>query len=180
MGNYKNVGNYKPTGTWEQIADYEATSAEGTKTLSFTAVDYNDHSMIVLVLDASVTLSLSVLMRINAIANANYYQDANYVADGTATVDDISAATQFTIANSAVFGAVDECGSTIVIIKLNKGGANQYPTISIEAQSGFDDHRYVGGGNLKEDVASISSLVVYTNTSTWKIGARMTVYKVAR
>jgi len=54
---------------WEVLGDYEAASQEGTHTFSFTAVDFDDDSEIVVVMDLTADASLAISMEINGLTS---------------------------------------------------------------------------------------------------------------
>jgi len=168
-------------GSWSQIADYEATVAEGSHTLSFTAVDFDDDSMIVLVIDGSATAALGIRMTINNLSAANTYK-----ADGRVIGAGVESITQFsgTFFNLAEAGggdvSADATFNSITRITLNKSGTNDFAQIDYSMYTDVEEEAVVVGGVLKSAISSISSLEIVTSTSTWKIGTRFTVYKVSR
>lgn len=168
-------------GLWEAIADYEASSAEASHTFSFTAVDFDDDSMLVLVLDGSITLGTFALqMTINAVGGGNYHGGGRRIQGGTETLISFGSTDFFPIANTALFNAVNENFFGIIQIGLHKSGNQDRPLIISEIVGGSqtgDDKIF---GNVSTANSDIDEIVISTPATTWQIGTRMTLYKVAR
>ena len=68
---------------WSALADYEATSAESSHTFSFTAVDFDDDSYLVLELDGGVTLGTVALdLTIENNQTASYHGSGRRLKQG--------------------------------------------------------------------------------------------------
>ncbi len=180
MGNYKDdMGNYKGGGTSLRtvLGDYEATGAEATKQISFAAVDFDDDAYIEIVFDLIATAQLGLLLQVNGNTTSNYQTDGRYILNGAETLVDINSGSSATVINSACSLADRDLIGTIKIF-LAKGGANDYPKMLVEAGS-IVSHTSTALA-LLVNLTNISSITLLTTTSTWKIGGRITVYKVAR
>jgi len=166
-------------GLWEPIDDYEASSAEATKTFSFTGVTMDDHSKIVVVYDGSTSASMTLNFRINQITSSSYHTDGTSTIGGTTTSLDLGASTsgqlwgtgQLTAANNLFQGTID------VYLTKGSGGSGDLP---------FSSHNGVGNGTqrnvsirLISDQTSITDVTIF-GSQNWNIGTRITVYKVKR
>ncbi len=161
---------------WTALADYEASVAEGTTTLSFTAVDFDDDSKLVLVIDIGTTLTLNLLMQVNSVTASGYFTDGSRISAGSQTIIDVNASSSWQIGTSTMLdGTQSAC--IFVEVGLTKAGNTRAKIVT----HGYGGDKFESvGGESDAAIASISQLVVFTSTSTWKIGTRMTVYKVAR
>jgi len=168
-------------GLWEAIADYEATSAEASHTFTFTGVDFDDDSMLVLVLDGSITLGTFALqMTINGVGGGNYHGGGRRIQGGVETLLTFYSTDFFPIADTALFNSVNENFFGIIQIGLHKSGSQDRPLIISEVVGGSqtgDDKIF---GNVSDPTGDIDEIVISTPATTWQIGTRMTLYKVAR
>ena len=164
---------------WTVLGDYEASIAEGTISFTFTAVDFDDDAYLLLVIDLAPTASFNLLVSVNNVKTANYSSDGRRITGGVETLLDINTAAGWQVASSTL---VDDSGANIfgiVEIGLTKGAANDQPMFNCRFQS-VGAKNEVLGGMRNTDATSISRVDIDTSTSTWRIGTRMTLYKVAR
>ena len=166
---------------WSALADYEATSAESSHTFSFTAVDFDDDSYLVLELDGGVTLGTVALdLTIENNTTASYHGSGRRLKQGAETIFDIASASAFPIGSANLFNAVNEGFFGIVQIGLHKAGSQDRPQIMSNVSCGAQRASEFIFGNLASSTSSISRIDVSTASSSWQIGTRMTLYKVAR
>ena len=166
-----------PSSLWSVLADYEATGNDATETLSFAAVDFDDDSLIIVVIDGDTNAALELQMRPNNLVGGSYYTDGHRLDAGVETLLDVNGQTSWPIVTATTLNAALEFHA-IITIQLNKAGADRIWIVSECSvyQNGFERNigHYIGGPT------SLSSIVIKTSTSTWALGTRITVYKVAR
>lgn len=165
------------TGLWTVLGDYEAAIAEASHVFSFAAVDFDDDSLLMLVFDGSLTASASILMRINADATANYFIDGYRISSSVQTLIDINTSTSMELVNSTLT-AGDQTIKGVVTIQLSNGALIDRPVINSHFHPLTQEQ--VIGAILNIDSASITDVEVLLSGSTWQIGTRMTLYKLAR
>ncbi len=161
--------------TWELIETHEALIPESTFTFSFPAIDFDDDSELVLVIDIGSTVALNLQLAINGISTLLYFTDGRRIKGGVETLIDLNQ-TSFQISSSSILFAT---AFITVQIGLSKAGTNDRPMIFTTA-SGGNAGNEVTNGALASVTASISSLEVKTTTSTWRTGTRMSLYRVRR
>ena len=170
-----------PSGLWTVLGDYEATVAEGSHTFSFSAVDFDDDSELMLIIDLDPTAAFNLLLRVNGNSTSNYFVDGSRISVNAETLIDLNTQSSFQLASNSVFSLANREGFVIAHIGLTKAGTTtDVPIIQSFAQGGPATAHESAGGMLNVNTTSISSIVVLTSTSTWKIGSRMTLYKLAR
>lgn len=165
---------------WSVLGDYEAAIAEATHTFTFTAVDFDDDSELVLVIDGSATAAFSLLARINADSTNNYLVDGFRVASGVETLIDLNAQTSMDILNSALIAGANFTFWGTAKFGLMKGATSDFPICYSHMMGAFQAGLESKASRLGVDDTSITDITILTSTSTWKIGTRMTLYKVAR
>jgi len=163
---------------WEALGDYEAATAENSHTFSFTAVDFDDDSMLVLVIDVVATASFILGMRLNTDATANYYNDGRQIIGGTETLLDINAQNEWEIADANLITVGNENTFAIIQLALHKGGTLDRGTMHAMVSTGSGQR--VVDGFFDVNTSSLTDVEVLTSTSTWKTGSRITLYKVPR
>ena len=167
-------------GLWTVLGDYEATSAEGSHNFNFTAVDFDDDSKLVLVIDIGATLILNLQIRINTNSTANYYSDGRRIAGGSETLLDLNAQNEGQLVSSTLLGGANEAVIVFVEIGLSKAGSEDRVGISSKAVGTSIQGNEVMSTTLVGALSSLTDVEVRTSTSTWQIGTRMTLYKVAK
>ncbi len=174
--------NYKfrlaGSGLLTAIESYEASSAEATHTFTFTAIDFDDVSHLLLVIDGSTTAAQQLLLVFNADTSSLYYTDGTSTTGGAETLLDINAAASGEIFSASELYAANQYYLAYIIIGINKGATLDAPTAIINGSVYGRARQSIT--RLHADHADISSIEIKTSTSTWKIGTRMTLYKVAR
>jgi len=165
---------------WTVLGDYEAIIAEASHNFNFTAVDFDDDSELLLVFDGFSTASFILNLEINGIVTG-YFIDGRRISVGTETIIDINNAVGFQIASASVFSSAESSAGIVVHITLSKGTAlGKRPTVVSLCNGGTVTINEVEGGTLNSQVASITDINIKTSTSTWGIGTRITLYKLAR
>ncbi len=165
---------------WTVLGDYEAATAEASHNFNFSAVDFDNDSELVLVIDLGVTLALILQLRINADTSANYFTDGRIINGGVETLVDLGGIAAYQILSTTSLGAVNASGFAEVHIGLPKAGTQDRPLFYSFGGSGSGPVNESYAGSLNKTVSSITDVEVRTSTSTWQIGTRMTLYKVAR
>jgi len=163
---------------WSVLGTYEAASAEASHLFSFTAVDFDDDSELVLVYDCSATLQLALQCRVNAIAGVAYYQDGRRITGGAETLLDISGVSEWELLSTTALTGVNVPGAGVAHILLPKGGTLDRVKIINHSIASVVNEQLSGA--MITATTSLTSVEVLTSTSTWEIGARFTLYKVAR
>lgn len=165
---------------WTVIEDYEATIAESSHTFTINPViDFDDDSMLVLVIDGAPTAALAMECRANGISTANYMFDGSRFAAGAETIIGVDNQTEWDIASTTQVGGADF--QIIVIFQIAKAGASSLDRCNFKSDAyrvGFYEH--VGGGLNVGSQTDFDEILVQTSTSTWAIGTRMTLYRVRR
>jgi len=161
---------------WEVIETHEALVEEISFTFSFPAIDFNDVSMLVVTMDANPTGFAIPQLRINNNSSSNYFIDGRDIVSGSLVVIDKN------IQNEIQLGRNNNNSySGIVKIFLEKAstGTNFPMTISEFGNVGVPTNsQYVG--RLNVDTPNITDIEIRQNTPSWKIGTRITLYKVLR
>ena len=161
------------------IETHEAAIAESTFTFSFSAINFDDDSELLLVIDASVTLLLELFLRINAVSTG-YYSDGRRITGGTETLIDNNNTAGYQIASSTLFAAVNDTGHAEIRIGLTKGGTFDRVIFDGSIASGSLAMGEKKSGMVTGAISSLTDVVVLTTTSTWQVGTRMTLYRVRR
>jgi len=158
------------------LGTYEATSAESSHTFSFTAVDFEDDSLLILEFDGNAQDIQTINIRLNEDSNGVYNSDGTIIASGGQTIFDTNSQT-----SGSLMGVVMADGgramSVIAYISLSIPSSDKYPMILSRGQTneGVQTSRVLMGVNT----ANITDVEVLSS-GTWEIGARATLYKLAR
>lgn len=163
-------------GIWSVLGDYEAAIAEASHEFDITDVDFDDDSTVVVVIDGTNTASLNLLLRVNQNATNSYFLDGSRITGGAQTILDNNGVSAFTIIELT---AADRKINAIVWIGATKGGTTDRIQFMCSAIDQVPRITY-SGGILNVDLETLTHIEILTSTSTWKIGTRITVYKVAR
>ena len=161
---------------WTVLANYVAVSAESSHVFNFTAVDFDDDSMLVLVIDGTAAGILFLLIRINEDATASYDTNGRGIA-GAEVIVDLNGQTSGHLIEFGTAGSDTKFVGTVYIM-LQKGGVGDAPQIISNFHAGTSNNQL----NILYDIvtSSITHVEILTSASTWKIGTRMTLYKVKR
>lgn len=159
-----------------KLGDYEAAIAEGSHVFNFSAVDFDDDSELILEVDGAATLAFNLLMRINGVSSINYFTDGRQIIGGVNTPIDLNDKNEMELMSSIILVA-DTTFAGKASIKLSKAATSNRP--SVDSVFGGNGQQ-VANSTLTVNQANISTVQVFTSTSTWKIGTRMTLYKKAR
>lgn len=159
---------------WTVIETYEAALAEADHTFTFTGIDFDDDSKLVLNYDITGTLAFTLQLKINALV-VGYFFDGSSFSGGTETQLHSNAGTDWPI--GSVVGVNEETDG-VAQIQLSKGGSLDRPTMVCH-EAHTDGSRAFGGG-INAAVTSITDIVLETSTSTWQAGSRATLYRVRR
>jgi len=167
-------------GVLSVIETYEASIAEGSHTFTFAGIDFDDDSELLLVYDLSATAAFSLLMRINGITALSYFVDGRRITGGAETLIDLNSLGSGQLQSSTIINGANSGATGRVKIGLIKAGTNDKPTWSAEGSGSALAGGEVYSGLLFVNMASITSIRIFTSTSTWQIGTRMTLYRLAR
>jgi len=167
-------------GTWSVLdTTYEASIAESTHTFTFAAIDFDDDSMLVLVVDGIATLTtMELAIQIGGDTTANYYSDGFQIESGTETIIDINAQTSARILPATLVRA-DRVFAGVMNFYLEKGATGNNEPQTTGMMTGIGG-MYNVKSQLIADVSSIASVTILAPVSSWKIGTRFTLYKVSR
>ena len=175
---YVPIQNFPAGGAWRIIGKHEALVPESSFIFSFLAIDFDDDSQLVLVMDGSITAPLVIQLRINNNATANYFFDGRTIAGGIEIIIDGNVQTQMEISNTTLHSNVNEQFHGNVLIYLAKSGSLKVPTM--QALMVGERGSQVMMGKINANTPSITDVEVRTSTSTWQTGTRMTLYRVKR
>ena len=167
-------------GVMEVIGNYVAAVQESA--IEFTlspALTMSPDSYILCVLDGTVTNSTDIEMQVNQDSSANYFADGARIRAGVETLIDNNTTTEHTVATSLIvtgalpFFAIIEIGLTQGAV----GGTDDSPRFFSRAQSdGYENL----AGRLDIESASITHVKFISSTFPWRVGTRITLYKVSR
>ncbi len=173
MSNYKNVANYKPSasGANTLIEDYKSSGTASTKTFTFTADDFTNTMEYVLYIQGAVTASLELRCQFNGLSAGSYRYDGRNIGGGTETLID---------ENAGTYLVIDTFGETfhgIIRFRFIRAGPKMQIHVDMDgdATNGTTilSCQYAAGG-----VTNLSSIKIFTSTSTWKDETHMRLYKV--
>lgn len=165
---------------WDRLGDYEAAIAEASHVFNFAAIDFDDDSILILVIDGSATLALALQLRINTIATASYNTDGYFIRAGAQTLIDLNGQTTIEIGSATIINGVNRSFFGEVKIGLNKSGTLDRPKTLSSLGTDSGSGTQVVNGLLDSAEASLTDIEVRTSVSTWQIGTRMTLYRIQR
>jgi len=157
------------------LVDYEATATDVTKSLSFTAVDFNDDSEILIILDGITAGAVNFNFQITGEATGNYFGDGAKIVAGVETLLDQNSFTGCDIVETSILDAADRPFFIVIHLGLNKGGVPNHPMFTSIARGHLGQQ--VLSGSLRVNKTSIGSVLFGGN---WKSGTRVTIYKIKR
>jgi len=163
---------------WALLGDYEAAIAEGSHVFNFPAIDFDDDSKLVLVVDGNASAALDLQLRINTLATAIYFTDGRKIAGGVETLIDLNGQTFIRLLGGIAINQ-DFAGICEILLPKAGAGANDQPHTISTFGSGLPEQDQVLG-LMTTSQASITDVEVLTSTSTWPAGTRMTLYRVQR
>ena len=168
-------------GAWSVIGNYEATSEEATTTFSSLAVDFDDYSEVVVICDMANAANADVKIQINGDTSTSYFTDGWQIQNGTDTVIDRNSLDSMLIMPTAL-GQNNEwtCINHIQLSGTTGGGDNMPNMNTVGRGEGLNGGSYMVTGALRSTETNIDSVTVLTDGANWRIGSRITVYKVAR
>jgi len=156
------------------LESYEATSAEASHTFTISE-DFNDISELLLIIDGTPTLDHALELILNT-RTTGYYVASRRIQSAVETFIDISNASEMQISSIELNGTNTTYAGR-VMIHLGKGATSDLIMADfIMASIGQE----VGRGYQNTDTTSITSIKVQTSTSTWRVGTRMSLYKIQR
>ena len=166
-------------GAYEVIETHIATGNESTFTFTFPAIDFQSYSKLVLIIDGNLTASANLELKLNSITTW-YYTDGQRISNGTQTIINSGALSHFVIGSTSILNTSNvQFTGQIDILLSNSGGSGGRPTIYSHVTGSNAIYESISG-NIASNVTSLTDVILETSTSTWKSGARMTLYKVAR
>jgi len=160
------------------LGTYEAESAEATHTFTFTAVDFEDDSLLILEFDGNASAIMAITIRINGESGSVYLTDGTTVAGGTQTILDDNNDTSGSLWSASIQADGGRAFAIVANISLSTGGnSDNYPEILSRAcmWDGVQTSRV----NVSAGETSITSVEILSSDN-WEIGARATLYKLAR
>jgi len=166
------------TGLWTVLEDYEASIAESTHTFTFSAVSFDDDSMLVMVIDMSPTATLALQLQMNSNTTANYFFGGYRILGGVQTLVSTPTQTSIELTNSAI-STINANVFGIINFGVGKASTAPRPLVTYKFLAGTTSVQDMVGSLVASD-NEINEIIVKTSTSTWRIGTRMTLYKVAR
>jgi len=174
------VGAGAPPSTvfWQLVERHEAVGAESTFTFSFTADDMDDTSCYVLILDLTTSGALALQCQTNGHTTAQYFIESLRTGAGATTIIDINSANEAQLVdNTALIGA-NAIVLGMIVFGLGKGATNNL----VSAQWNLTGNGFLITGSFRDNNNSddLNEILIKTSTSTWKIGTRMTLYKVTK
>jgi len=166
-------------GAWSVIGNYTATATDTSKTFSSLAVDFDDYSEVCVVCDMANTANSDVQIQINGVTSSSYFTDGWQVKDGTDTIIDRNSQSSMLIMPTAL-GQNNEW-TCINHIQLSDVGHDQYPNMNTFGRGeGLNGGSYMVTSALRTTESNIDSVKIESASSTFQVGSRITVYKVAR
>lgn len=162
----------------ELIETHEAIAPEASFTFSFPAIDFDDVAYLVLEIDGSATAALAIEVRINALATL-YNNQGRRLAAGVETFINTTAQTAWQVATSSLITGATSGFNILCKIISFKGSPDNQPAIFADATGPVHANETMVGSQ-GASTTSITDVVVRTSASTWRIGTRMTLYKVKR
>ena len=166
---------------WEVIGSYKSTSLDASKTFSSLAVDFDAYSEVVVVCDMANTLNCDVQMQINGVSSSSYFTDGWQIKDGTDTIIDRNSNTAWVIMPSALGqNNTWTCINHIQLSGVTGGGDNNPKCNTVGRAEGLNGGAYMVASGLRSVETNIDEIEVIANGTTFQVGSRITVYKVAR
>jgi len=161
------------------LDDHIATGAESTHTFTpATALDFDDISRIVFVMDGDVTGNLEMLIRINGLSTASYMWTGIQSSSGVNT--GFTAFSQTASEIMPTITANSEFRLEGTILKNQGGDDNEFGGESNVYRSANARVWQQLNWSLTTTLTTLSSVEILTSASTWKIGTRITMYGVNR
>ena len=173
-------GTENSFGLWTVIGDHEATTAESSHNFNFTAVDFDDDSHLVLIIDIASTAALALRLRLNSVTTGDYDMDGRRITGGAETLLDQNSAAFHEIASATLLSGAGKASVLVIQIGLGKAGGGDRPQVHSHASSTASTVDELLSGQLNIAQTDLTDVTVLTSTSTWILGTRMTLYKVAR
>ncbi len=176
MPNYK-----KGKGTLQLVETYEATGAESSHEFTLSSADdFTKTSYYEIIVDGVATAAFTLEMQVNQRTTSLYYLDGSRISAAAETLLDSDAADHFPIGSITLIPGADDHFNTVVKLSTTKGSAgNDRLTILFQTYGGGTIFEH-GGGMFNEDQPTLTHVKILTSTSTWKIGTRISLYKVTR
>jgi len=159
------------------IETHEATTTESSFVFSFSAIDFDDDSYLILEFDGATSASLDLQLRFNTNATANYYTDGSVMVGGVQTLIDLNTQTAGRIMNTV---SARGCFCFVKIFLIKAGSVNSVMYRSNGYFDGLPTSENESGQLFNQQIASLTSVEVRTSTSTWTADTRITLYRVKR
>jgi len=164
---------------WQLIEDYESPSpADFNHTFTFSPVDFDNFSMLVLISEMSITAgSGQYTLIVNGIVTGNYFQDGRTIKAGVESFIDFNTEKFFRLATNSIIDNINIVVHNICYITLNKGGEVGFSSFT----NGIDKRAsQISTGKLSVTQTDISSIRIGGRIRGLQTGTRATLYKVAR
>jgi len=168
-------------GLWELIGNYEASIAESSHEFAFDVpVDFELFSKVVAIYSlenagGSVETGIRVNQNAGAIYSTNYQSQINTVVANISIVN----TNQMEIVPEELSENDIHIMGELMIVMPDPSFSADFPEISWKTVNQFNGYA-TGQGRVATAMTTMTHLEFLTLTSNWKIGTRITVYKVAR
>ncbi len=164
------------TSQMKLIESYEATSAESSKTFTITR-DFSSTAYLVLEIDLATTAALALTMQLNGVTSG-YYSDGRRISAAVEVLIDDSNLSKAYLGTAAILAGANYIWTGIIKFFLTKADTNHYLKWSAQSWTHGNNQQMQGREQTATD--DITSIKIFTSTSTWKIGTRMSLYEVLR
>ncbi len=172
--------NYKARSNWQLIEEYIAPGAESNHVFTFSAIDFKTISHLVLIFRGGSTAALAIKLQIEGDETSAYYQDGRSQIAGTEALIDLSAVDHVVLLSATLNDAASRAVFIECKICVPPSGL-QYPSFQINAQSsGASQGHELTDAQLAVQKTSITTLKVFTSTSTWLVNTHISLYKVGQ
>jgi len=167
------------------IETYETPAAppEAIHTFNIApAIDFDDDSKLILVLDGSITAIGQIAITVNGIVTGTYNADGRRITGGVETLLDSNGNTQFQPTDVTQLGAVNEPVFLIVEIVLNKSGTADRVHFLSESYGSVQTVSKRFDGTNTTNIASLASIELRSSAgaSDFAPGTRATLYRLRR
>jgi len=159
------------------IETHEASGTESSHVFSFSAIDFDDDSYLILEFDGATSASLDLQLRFNTNATANYYTDGSVMVGGVQTLIDLNTQTAGRIMNT---NGGRGCFVLVKIFLIKAGVINSVMYRANGYFDGIPTSENETGQLFNQQIASLTDVEIRTSTSTWTAETRITLYRVKR
>jgi len=156
------------------VETYEATSAESTHTFTITSDDFTDTAQYILSLDGMTSASMTLQMQFNGVSTSNYDDSGRTIDNGVETLINRNNQTF-----SIILPTINASFAFNVIIQYSDtdGSDNYLWANSVGVNGGSAS---IVLAHILETAQTDINEIKITGSSNWRVGTRMTLYKLAR